>query len=246
MAELTFLQTRDRVLYMLYRLGQTTGKVVLGATGAYDALIFEVSGANELWCERAFDALIEAKHVARNSMPFADRSEISITRGGIELVEAQLGDPFTDMAKLHESFRVVQEEDTRTVSDLMGNSKEQTVLRLLLAPRSTEAESIPAADRSVTVDHNNAEFRDGRAELDKLIDEVRSSNEFSGSPEDKAQAVAELSAVRRLLDATKVRARQLLELAKPALVWIADNFTKETVKELAKTVSAWLIKWLAS
>jgi hypothetical protein len=246
MAELSFLQTRDRVLYMLYRLGRTTGKVILGTTEAYDALIFEVPGANELWCERAFDALVEAKHVARVSMNFVDRSEVSISRQGIELVEAQLEDPSTDIAKLHESYKVVQEEVTRTVSDLLGNTREQTVLKLSLAPSVVIPESIPAADRTVTVDHNSVEFRSGREKLDKLIDEVRSSNEFAGPPEDKAQAVAELSAARRLLDATKVRAHQLLELAKPALQWIADNFSKEAVKELAKGVSAWLIKLLVS
>lgn len=249
MADLTFMETRDRILYMLYDLGRTTGEIVLGSDEPYEAIVFEVPGANEFWCERAFDSLVEAKHVAREyeHFGFGGRSTISIALSGIEQVEARLNAPDSDMAELRASYGIEQEVATREVRDLRGDTREQRFLRLSLRQRGNVGtlksnEAVPAADRIVTLDHNQPDVAGAVDTLDRLVEEVRSTNEFSGSAEEKERAVAELSALRRLLRASKVRVMSVLALASPVLGWVQANILNETTKELAKKFGDWLSK----
>ncbi len=236
---------------MLYWLGRTTGKVALGDEQEQETLLFEVPGANDLWCERAYDALVEAKHVTNEHEQFGfGPSVVSISQSGIELIEAQLNAPDSDIANINESCVVRQEIVTREIRNLRGEVRDQTALKLVLSPRTAEkpesgGSHIPAADRIVGIDHNQPSVEQALKDLDQLIEDVRSTNDFSGVPEDKERAVAELSAVRSLLKATKVRIAAVLAVAAPVLAWVTTNILNETTKELAKRFGAWLSKGLS-
>ena len=74
--------------------------------------------------------------------------------------------------------------------------------------------SIPAADRTVTLKHNSAEYQEtveAGAQLERGIIEA---NDFE-SVEERDRLVAEVSAVRRLLQATRIRVAAVVELLRP-------------------------------
>jgi hypothetical protein len=59
--------------------------------------------------------------------------------------------------------------------------------------------------------------------IDELVAAVEATNDFPGDPEFKEQVVAELSAGRRLLQATKVRVGAVRAALGPPLKWILEK-----------------------
>jgi hypothetical protein len=105
------------------------------------------------------------------------------------------------------------------------------------ANAATQAD-VPASDRIVSLNHNSAPYREAVESLDNAIEVVRSANDLGTASADQRDAVvAELSAVKRLIEASKVRVSQVLNLAAPAFEFIAKTFTQEGIKRAVAT--AW-------
>ena len=85
----------------------------------------------------------------------------------------------------------------------------------------------------VSLGHNSPEQQQAIEKLDNLVAAVRETNEFPGDPEFKEQIVTELSAGRRLLEATKVRVSAVREALQPALRWIAEKAGGAVIGKLA-------------
>lgn len=104
-----------------------------------------------------------------------------------------------------------------------------------------EADQIPASDRIVTLGHNSPEQTNALEKIDSLVEAVRETNDFPGSDDDKEQAIAELSAGRKLLEAAKVRVLALKVILEPRLRWLVEKGATAVVGKLAGDLLEYLI-----
>jgi hypothetical protein len=95
---------------------------------------------------------------------------------------------------------------------------------------------VPASDRTVSVNHNSAEYHQANAALDHLEKVLKETNEPI-EPEEREQRVAEVSALRRLLQSTKVRIQAVAVIASTTLVGLAAKFGDKILGAAAST--AW-------
>lgn len=97
--------------------------------------------------------------------------------------------------------------------------------------------NIPASDRVVTIDHNSDAYSEALANLEKLIKAVRETNDYPSDQEDREQKIAELTAGRHLITATRVRIQAAKALLEPTLRWFMEKFSGAIVSQLAS--AAW-------
>jgi hypothetical protein len=122
---------------------------------------------------------------------------------------------------------------------VLGNGEDYFVTALnsilsgLSAAQKVFGQSIPASDRTVTLGHNSPEQKQALAKLDELVEAVKQANDLPGSPEDKEQILAELSAGRRLLEAAKVRVTAVRETLQPAVKWILEKGAGAMIGKMA-------------
>jgi len=103
------------------------------------------------------------------------------------------------------------------------------------APGVIENSAIPASDRVVSLDDNQPEVAEIRAELEVFERELRESNEageFLG--EEREVALAEVSTLRSILSRARVRAASTLAYAHRTLGWIAEKTATAAIGEGAK------------
>jgi hypothetical protein len=102
-----------------------------------------------------------------------------------------------------------------------------------------EMEIIPASDRTVTINHNSSEYTAAAKALDDLEYALRTANDFVGEPEEKDQRIAEVGAVKRLLEAARVRVEPVQLLLKSWLVQYATQVKTGLIAiAAAATISA--------
>ena len=77
-----------------------------------------------------------------------------------------------------------------------------SILNGLRAADRVFGEAIPASDRTVSLGHTSAEQKQALEKIDKLVEAIKQANDLPGTAEDKEQLVAELSAGRKLLEAS--------------------------------------------
>lgn len=106
----------------------------------------------------------------------------------------------------------------------------------------TQADEIPASNRIVRIDHNSQGYSDADGALTDVETKLQQVNE--GDPDDKERAIAEISASRRLLQATKVRVGALAALLGTTLIWIASQFAETAVGKAAEWAIQKLIEYL--
>jgi len=99
-----------------------------------------------------------------------------------------------------------------------------------------EIATVPAADRSVPLDHNSKEYIEAVDAAEEVEKTIREANDFADQ-EEKEQRIAEVSAVRRLLQAARVRVEAIIVLLKP-LAELAKTKLKDNLAGMA--VSAFL------
>lgn len=92
-------------------------------------------------------------------------------------------------------------------------------------------EPVPAADRVVPLDHNSKRYSDTIGAADEVEKAIREANDFP-DPEEKEQRIAEVSAVRRLLQAARVRVEAVVVLLKP-LAEQAKTKLRDTIVGMA-------------
>ncbi len=90
--------------------------------------------------------------------------------------------------------------------------------------------SIPASNRTVTLDHNSQTYKEAVASLDTAIETVRGDNEYAvEEPEDHRQRLAELEAGKRLLDAPKIDVSAARETLVRCLKYLAEKFVDHAI-----------------
>jgi hypothetical protein len=112
-------------------------------------------------------------------------------------------------------------------------SAANSILSGLRAAQKVFGETIPASDRTVTLGHNSPERAKALEKIDALVEAVKQANDLPGSPEEKEQLVAELSAGRRLLEASIIRLGALRATVQPALRWILEKAAGTIVGKIA-------------
>jgi hypothetical protein len=113
------------------------------------------------------------------------------------------------------------------------NGAKDSILSGLRAAQRVFGEPIPASDRTVTLGHNSPEQTQALEKIDELVDAVNQANDLPITPEEKEQLVAELSAGRRLLEASTVRLAALRSTVQPALRWILEKAAGTIVGKIA-------------
>jgi hypothetical protein len=105
--------------------------------------------------------------------------------------------------------------------------------------------SAPASDRIVSRSDNQTAYDQAVNTLDQLKSELITSNEAGDALGDDGDiAVAEVSALSRIIAEARVRADSTLSFARKCLAWIAEKAGAASVGELAKRALGYLISWL--
>lgn len=98
---------------------------------------------------------------------------------------------------------------------------------------SSDADTIPASDRVVSLNHNERPYQDVIKALDDLSEALRQTNNYD-DPADKAQREAELAAGKELLKAPRVREDGLLSVLGKVLRYLWTKFRDTAVGQAAK------------
>ena len=83
----------------------------------------------------------------------------------------------------------------------------------------------------MTVDHNSAAYGEAMSALEELEEAIRGANDFA-EPGEKEQRIAEVSAVRRVMQAVRVRVEPVVALLKPIVVQFGTKL-KDTLVGIA-------------
>jgi len=97
--------------------------------------------------------------------------------------------------------------------------------------------SVPASDRVVSLGHNSPEQEAALEKIDEVIAALQGANDFPGDEEAKEQIIAELSAGRRILEASKVRVAALSTMLAPPLQWLMEKAAGSMIGKAAS--AAW-------
>jgi hypothetical protein len=103
--------------------------------------------------------------------------------------------------------------------------------RLEAALADVDDAEIPASDRTVTVDHNSEAYGEAVTALEELEEAIRGANDFAEA-EEKEQRIAEVSALRRVMQAVRIRIEPVVTLLKPIVVQFGTKL-KDTVVGIA-------------
>ncbi len=123
--------------------------------------------------------------------------------------------------------------------EMIGNDQEKfesakaLIVSGLQAAQRVFGEAIPASDRTVSLGHNSPERTQALEKIDELVEAVKQANDLPGTPEEKEQLVAELSAGRKLLEASTIRLAALRATVQPALRWILEKAAGTIVGKIA-------------
>ena len=130
---------------------------------------------------------------------------------------------------------------------LLGNGEDNfprakdSILNGLRAAQKVFGKPIPAADRTVSLGHNSPEQMQALEKIDRLVEAVAQANDLPGSPEDKEQVLAELSAGRKLLEASKIRVAAVRETLQSALKWILEKGVAAAIGKMAGDLLEYLV-----
>jgi hypothetical protein len=123
-------------------------------------------------------------------------------------------------------------DNSRAFIEQVFRPMSRALIRYLRLIGEAKAEKVaPAADRVVSLDHNSKAFIDALAAADHVEKALSEANDFADS-EEKEQRIAEVSAVRRLLKAIRVRVEPIIAILKP-LAEQAKTKLKDTVVGMA-------------
>jgi len=150
-------------------------------------------------------------------------------RGDVENTDAMVQVFFKKRIDRH-NLEGLEEHQFR-LSHLHG-LKELLNVDFVLELEKTSKSQIPAAGRTVSINHNSAAYGEADKALGDLEDALKGSNE-----KELQQAQAEISAVRRLLQSTQVRIWSLATLAGPPLAYLAKKAMDTGISKLA--TAAW-------
>lgn len=94
---------------------------------------------------------------------------------------------------------------------------------------------VPAADRTVTLDHNSEPYREAVTALEVLENTIRQANDYPDA-EDKEQRIAEVSAARRLLSSARVRVGAVVALLGSGITYFATHLAGTAIDRASAAV----------
>jgi hypothetical protein len=97
--------------------------------------------------------------------------------------------------------------------------------------------AVPASDRTVSLDHNKSEYAEAIQALEKVEQAIKEANDYDDQ-DDKDQRIAEISAGRRLLQATKASALAIYAVVRSPLSYLMKKFADVTIGDVAKAALA--------
>ncbi|MCK5428163.1 MAG: hypothetical protein KAI94_01760 [Anaerolineales bacterium] len=125
----------------------------------------------------------------------------SITRAGIEYLNTETATP-NSVVYNHNRIDGWASKAIKQLVNLLGWDEIEAFENIGLPP--TESRDIPAANRTVTIDHNSTAYIEAAEAVDAVIEAVRGDNEYGDrDPEDKEQRLAELTAGKKLIEAAR-------------------------------------------
>lgn len=104
--------------------------------------------------------------------------------------------------------------------------------RHIIRESKNRPRSVPASDRIVTINHNSEAYQNTEEALSKLEVALEQVNDYPDK-EDKEQKIAEISAFRRLIKASRVRVEAVIALIMKPLKWLSDHFAGGIIGYLA-------------
>ncbi|MEX0810515.1 MAG: hypothetical protein WD044_17470 [Dongiaceae bacterium] len=100
---------------------------------------------------------------------------------------------------------------------------------------ATFADLVPASDRIVSLDHNSRDYRAAIEALDRVVDEVRRSNEYAAwNLGDRDRRLADLSAGSALLGEKRVSSNRVRWILGATLMFLAEEFAGAPIGEAAQ------------
>jgi hypothetical protein len=136
-------------------------------------------------------------------------------------------------------------DSTRAFIDQVFRPMSRELIRHLRRVGDAEKETLaPAADRTVPLNHNSQQYNESIEAAEQLEKVIQEANDFPDT-EEKEQRLAEVSAVRRLLQATRVRVEPIVSLLKPLAEQVKTKF-KDTLIGMAVTALLALLGVLLS
>jgi hypothetical protein len=128
------------------------------------------------------------------------------------------------------------DEMTRQVNDQIFGPMARDLRRFLIQQnemKEQNSDTAPASDRTVTLDHNQPDYSAAMQSVDALEAAIREANDYDDF-EDNDQRIAEISAGRRLLQASRVRVAALINTIGTALKWLIEKFAAGIIGQVAK------------
>jgi hypothetical protein len=109
--------------------------------------------------------------------------------------------------------------------------------------RNLVSMEVPASDRTVSPDHNSADYKDAIEAIEKTEKAIREANDYPDD-DDKEQRIAELDAGRVLFEARRFRVQALKETLLECLKYLSKKFMDKTIGIAAGAAIAALVSWL--
>jgi hypothetical protein len=130
------------------------------------------------------------------------------------------------------------------INDLVGKLFDPLAddLRRRIRRIESSESKIPASDRFVNVNHNSPAYKELEESLEELEKNLIALNDYD-DPEDKEQRIAEISAGRRLLKATRVRIEGLLATVGAALRHLLKKTIDTSIGKIVSLAVEKLISW---
>jgi hypothetical protein len=123
-------------------------------------------------------------------------------------------------------------DNAKAFMDQYFRPMSRELIRYLRRMGESDAEtSVPASDRVVSLDHNSPAYKETVEALEYLKQTLDQANDYE-DVEEKSQRLAEVSAVRRLLEALRVRIEPVVALLRPLAEQIKTKL-KDTLVGMA-------------
>jgi len=216
---MNFTKMQERLLVRLYHLtmyGISDGKQNIGVGIYFIDFIFGVTPSsipNNL-VSKLLEGLVEDGFAQELDPEWnfewrANRKVFELTSKGLKHIEHLVGTGSFGIWDLSDAYEEDAEWVRQIIHDNDGSIEHQS-------------NTAPASDRTVSLDHNSAQYQAAISALDDVIANVRGDNEYGDrDSEDKEQSLVALSAGRKLFDAGRVSVEMIDTVVLRTLAYLA-------------------------
>ena len=167
-------------------------------------------------------------------------------RGYTALTSEQISQLVTDLPSAYVSKAIdsLYNEDLLEYDSGDFSMSEEAILLVEQKLIADGGAVIPAADRLVSIDHNQPKAGEITSALEALEKSVVGNNDaFAIDPEARAAAIAEVSALRRLWESAYVRIDAFKARSQSVLTWVSEKAAATTLAEACKHLIKLILGW---